>query len=138
MSIRAKQLLMLTALLYAPNVAAQDEASPPQEAKRVVAIDHKLRAGLYFSVDPDCTVTGLPVIRVIDPPKNGEVTIASDSGFPAYARENLRFDCNRKRLEGMAVFYEPQKGFSGLDSFVLDIIFPAGNAQKWHYSIEVR
>jgi len=103
---------MIAALLWATDAVAQEavESTPTQEAKRVVAIDHKLRASIFFAVEPDCTIVDLPVVRVIDAPTNGNVTISSDTGFPAFARDNLRFECNKKRLEGTALIYEPAKG----------------------------
>jgi hypothetical protein len=108
------------------------------QARRIATVDHKLLLDFLYSLDPDCSSKGFAVVRVIEEPKNGKLATEEGTGFPNFAKDNPRHECNTRRIDGVSIFYEPNSGFIGPDSIVLDVIFPSGNLSKRRYSIDVK
>jgi hypothetical protein len=108
------------------------------ERTRVVASDQKLRLDFLYSVNPDCTSMGFATVRIIEQPKHGRITVENGTGFTNFPQNNQRYECNKKRSDGVIVVYEPDSGFTGTDSVNIDAIFPSGTSGKRHYSIEVK
>jgi hypothetical protein len=108
------------------------------ERTRVVASDQKLRLDFLYSVNPDCTSMGFATVRITEQPKHGRITVENGTGFTSFPQNNQRYECNKKRSDGVVVVYEPDSGFTGTDSVNIDAIFPSGTSGKRHYSIEVK
>jgi hypothetical protein len=81
---------------------------------------------------------GLRLIRIIQQAEHGEITFENGTGFSNFAKENIRYECNKRRTEGVILSYEPSLGYTGLDSLTVDVIFASGNSGKRHYTIEVK
>lgn len=50
----------------------------------------------------------------------------------------MRYECNKRRLDGVVLHYEPNPGFTGTDSLTVDVVFPSGSSSKRHYAIAVK
>jgi len=81
---------------------------------------------------------GFANARIIEQPKHGRITAENGTGFTNFPQNNQRYECNKKRSDGVVVVYEPDSGFTGTDSVNIDAIFPTGTSSKRHYSIEVK
>jgi hypothetical protein len=133
-----------------PQAAAQTRPSsnprPPQsgavpqilERARAVASDKQLRLDFVYTLNPDCTSIGFATIRIIEQPKHGKITVENGTGFTSFAKDNLRYECNKSRSDGVVIVYEPESEFKGTDSVFIDAIFASGTSQKRHYTIEVK
>jgi transglutaminase-like putative cysteine protease len=108
------------------------------ELTRTVASDHSLRLDFLYALNPDCTSLGFATVRVLDQPKHGKITFENGTGFPTFPQDNLRYECNKRRSDGVVLTYEPDSGFTGMDSINIDVIFASGSSRKRHYSIEVK
>jgi hypothetical protein len=108
------------------------------EITRVAAVDQPLRVAFLYDVNPDCSVIGMPTVRVVEQPKSGKVTVENGTGFPGFPANNVRSKCNSNRVDGMVLSYIPNPGYAGTDSVLVDIIYPDGNASKRRYAIEVK
>jgi hypothetical protein len=108
------------------------------ERTRVVASDQKLRLDFLYSMNPDCTSMGFATVRIIEQPKHGRISVENGTGFTSFPQSNQRYECNKKRSDGVVVVYEPDSGFTGTDSVNIDAIYPLGTSNKRHYSIEVK
>ena len=60
------------------------------------------------------------------------------TGFSTFPQNNIRYECNKRRSDGVVVFYVPEAGFTGADSLTVDVILPDGGFNKRHYAIDVR
>jgi hypothetical protein len=118
----------------------QSGANPVQtvELTRAVAIDHKLPIDFIYAINPDCSSIGLASVRVIGQPDHGNIAVENGTGYSNFPPENQRYECNKRKSQGISVVYEPHPGFTGTDSITLDIIFPQGLEVKRHYSIDVK
>jgi hypothetical protein len=123
-----------------PNQSGGKPSNPAQtvELTRAVPIDHKLQIDFLYALNPDCSLIGLATVRVIGQPQNGNIAVENDTGFTNFPPNNQRYECNKRKSEGVSVVYEPHPGFVGTDSITLDIIYPRGLETKRHYSIEVK
>jgi hypothetical protein len=113
-------------------------AQHTRELTRVVASDQKLRLDFLYALNPDCTSMGFATVRIIEQPHHGRITVENGTGFTNFPQNNLRYECNKSRADGVIVIYEPDPGFTGTDSVTIDGIFPTGTSGKRHYSIEVK
>jgi hypothetical protein len=105
---------------------------------RTVASNQKLRLDFLVTLNPDCTSIGFATVRIIEEPKHGKLTVENGTGFSNYPQNNLQYECNKRRSDGVVVVYEPDSGFAGADSVSIDAIFPSGTSQKRRYSIDVK
>jgi hypothetical protein len=94
--------------------------------------------GHWYSVHPDCSSAGLPVIRITGSPAHGAVSLRSGSDFPNFPASNPRYRCNLRRVPSTQILYTPQPGFTGSDYLTTDIIFPDGASRQSNYSITVK
>jgi hypothetical protein len=131
----------------APPVSPTPSPSPPNsnsgppkilEQSRVVLADQRLRVAFLYDLNPDCSLIGIPTVRILEPPKSGQATVEKDSGFPSFSATNVRSICNGDRVDGAAISYMPNVGYTGTESITVEIIYPDGTDSKRHYSIEVK
>ena len=127
----------------APPPPAALLSNPPRspaidEVSRVAVADQPLRVAFLYDLNPDCSLIGVPTVRILEPPKSGQVTVEKGAGFPAFPAKNLRSKCNADRTDGAVMTYVPNSGYKGTDSVVADIIYPDGSAKKRRYAIDVR
>ena len=81
---------------------------------------------------------GFAAVRVIDEPKHGKTTIEEGTGFSTYPQNNPRFECNKRRTDGVNLSYAPEAGFTGSDSMTVQVVGPDGTTHKRHFTIEVK
>jgi hypothetical protein len=84
------------------------------------------RVGVYVNIKPDCTSGPLPVLRVAEPPHNGQIVVEL---------VNIRItnvgSCLGTEAPGFIASYESQPGFQGDDKVIIEIKFPdRGNAAR--------
>ena len=107
----------------APSTQAAQQA---HEFSRAVASGQKLRLDFLYSLNPDCTSMGFATVRIIEQPKHGRITAANGAGFSTFPHNNLRYECNKRRSDGVIVTYKPDPGFTGTDAVNIDAIFASG------------
>ncbi len=105
---------------------------------RVAIADKPLQVAFLYDINPDCSVIGVPTVRIVEQPKSGKVTVENGTGFPAFPASNSRSKCNQSRSDGAIISYVPDPGYTGADSITVDIIYPDGGAAKRRYAIEVK
>jgi Domain of Unknown Function with PDB structure (DUF3857)/Transglutaminase-like superfamily len=108
------------------------------EVARVVARDQRLRVATLYDLNPDCSVIGIPTVRIIESSKNGGIIVEKGSGFPSYPANNPRSRCNSNAVDGEVIFYMPEFGYVGADAVLVEIIYPDGTARTRRYAIEVK
>ena len=124
------RIAIIAAYLLMP-VAAQ--------AQYLTAISGKpLKLNFSNTTNPDCSSDREPEVRLTQAPAHGRVTIAKARDFPTFARQNLRYACNARRVAGTRTVYVSRRGYIGTDSVAIEIIFASGNTARRSYSINVR
>jgi hypothetical protein len=129
------QIMLASAFLAGCNQTAGTEAISGTRNTlpgRSQKLDH------FTTLNADCTTHGSTVVRVAEPPANGRIVISSGLDYPSYSRENQRYECNKRRVPGVAAVYVPNAGFSGNDRVVIETIFGGGTRRNTTYTVVVR
>src|SRR5262245_44836167 len=96
-----------------------------------VAAGQTTRVAVYTAWKPQvtpCTST-FGVVKVAVRPQHGKLSNhLIDTTAPA-SRLDGSVRCLGTPIKGLAVFYTPSRGFRGIDSFSLDVNWPAINKQ---------
>ena len=95
-------------------------------ADKAVASGKPLHLYHAYSTNPDCTSTGEVVMRVVQGPEHGRVSIQRTGVFPSFGPDNVRNVCNRRRVPGVQATYISQRGYLGSDFVVLQVLYPSG------------
>jgi hypothetical protein len=105
---------------------------------RAVAANQTLRLEFLYSINPDCSSIGFATVRVLEEPKHGKIRVVNEQGFTNFPSDNARHVCNTRKSEGVVVLYEPEPGYTGADSVIIDVIYASGNSAKRRYAIDVK
>jgi hypothetical protein len=124
----------------AGSAASTKPPSPAQitEVARTAVRDQRLRVATLYDLNPDCSVIGIPTVRILESSKNGGIIVEKGSGFPSYPANNSRFKCNSNAVDGEVIFYMPEPGYVGADAMLVEIIYPDGTARTRRYAIDVK
>ena len=95
-------------------------------ADKAVASGRPLQLYHAYATNPDCSSAGTVVLRVVQAPEHGRVSVHQTGVFPNFPPSNPRNACNRRRVPGVAATYVSQRGYLGSDFVVLQVLFPAG------------
>jgi hypothetical protein len=91
----------------------------------------------YYSATPDCGNMGYPEIKILSAPGHGSVAVENGEDYPAYIKDNVRYECNKKKVASTRVLYKSNPGFRGKDFFTIQVRFPTSRLQLLTYKIEV-
>lgn len=95
-----------------------------------------VRLGSAWQINDDCTLSGVPEVTVIDPPKNGKVTVQRKMISPDSRNEKLR-QCNKITMPGSVSYYRSSKGFKGVDRMTLRVLYIKGNIDYGNITVNV-
>ena len=135
--LRVLGAVALVAALTA-STAAQAQLYAASRLYRVVAPGQKVKLWSYAAIDPACRSVGRVAINLVAPPRGGEVGISFGPDYPAFLPFNPRSACNHRKVPSTLLFYHASPGFSGGDSFVIEMVSPDGIAQRVRYAVTVR
>jgi hypothetical protein len=132
------RIRLITALLFFSvwPVAAQEISTPP--INRIALSGERVRVGMAWDVNPDCSSTGHIKSRLLEQPKNGVAEMVSEMGFTNYAKDDPKYKCNEKQSDIQAYYYKSREDFKGKDRFVVEVFYPRGGYRKMMFSIDVR
>jgi hypothetical protein len=121
----------------APVQATGTQSSTSAVSKTVVA-GARYQLSFFTSLHADCTSIGYPVVRVLAAPAHGSLTTEEATDYPAYARDNQRYDCNLRKVPGTRLFYQSEPNFAGTDTAVVEVIYPSAEARTITFGLTVK
>lgn len=92
----------------------------------------------YYALTPDCKSQGYAEVAVVKSPRHGTVSTGNGEGFPNFAKDNVRYECNRKVVPVTELFYQSKANFLGTDSFTVEIRFATNVIKTMKYMVRVR
>jgi hypothetical protein len=125
-------MTILAALSCAPLFCA------PAQAQRYVPSGGTVKLTFFCNINPDCSASGTPTVRITKPPEHGRVSVSQTRDFCYFQPSNPRSICNTRRVSGIAVRYTAQRGYTGYDSIGAEVFFPGGSMRSGTYNISVR
>jgi hypothetical protein len=97
-----------------------------------------LRLGHFTNLNPDCSPIGEPDVRVTKAADHGAVTLRRGEGYSNFVPANPRNQCNFRPTSGVNANYTAERGYTGPDTVVLDVIFPTGEERQLAYNLTVK
>lgn len=132
-SIVAKRVVVSAALALAATAAA----AQPGPIKNYTSIDAvrgtPVRIGYYVSADrKNCKPVRPPTIRVVEPPKEGALTVKTGqittSQIPG---------CPRMTLSGQAVLYTARNGEADIDRLAYEVTSATGEVVTYQVTVNI-
>jgi hypothetical protein len=128
--------LVLTALSAAGLLGCQTTGD--RTVSPVAVAGTPLRLGHFADLNPDCSPIGEADVRVTKAADHGVVILRPGEGYTNFASANPRNQCNFRPTTGVNAIYTAERGYTGPDTVVLDIIFPTGEERQLAYNLNVK
>ena len=109
----------------------------PTILTRGVDSGERQRIDYFYSIEPDCSNSGYPEIRVLRNPGHGTVEVGNADAYPNFAKDNVRYECNRKKVPTSEVTYQSAAGFHGKDTLTIEVRYSGGNLRLVAYTVDV-
>ncbi|WP_201829962.1 hypothetical protein [Microvirga zambiensis] len=90
------------------------------------------RLGVYGNVQKDCTAGSLPTIRVVTPPKNGELNVRSGK-----LKAGRIARCPSLQPTAQGVFYKAHAGYKGTEEVSYEVKTASGKVELHNVRITV-
>jgi len=142
--LRILKILAVLALCLGDQIVLAQEAPPapalpkPTNITRFVPSGEGRTIGSVTALNPDCSLRGPIVGRVVEKPMHGEVGFETGDIFPTYVQTSPLFACNSKRTPGLMINYRSEQDFIGQDNMKVFLIFPDGSGVQWDYMLIVK
>ena len=117
-------------LMLVATVTGAQEATKQHSISGPAA--QEIRAGWFGKLNVDCSSGPIPEARVINPAANGTITLRK-----ARIRTNSVARCPNAELSALVVFYRSKPGYSGTDSFTLEVSGESGVSSLQKYDVKV-
>ena len=91
------------------------------------------RLGVYGNVQKDCTSGPLPTIRVVTPPKHGELNVRSGK-----LKAGRISHCPKLEATAQGVFYKPNPTYKGPDEVSYEVRSAIGKVENHTVRITVK
>ena len=122
------------ALAAVISTVAHTQPAPSSNYTSIVAAPGKpVQLGYYASAHKNCTPAPLPVIRVIEAPKSGMLTVR---------RGQLKTDqiagCPALKIPAQVVFYQARPGATGTDHLAYEVTTPTGEVGTYDVTVKIK
>ncbi|WP_414472160.1 4-aminobutyrate aminotransferase [Microvirga sp. M2] len=98
-----------------------------------VAAGQQHRLGVYGNVQKDCTSGPLPTIRVVTPPKHGELNVRSGK-----LKAGRISRCPKLEAVAQGVFYKAGQAYKGADEVGYEVRTASGKVERHIVRINVK
>lgn len=119
------------ALVLSGTAALSRTASTDRNADVVAGKSHRL--GVYGNVQKDCTSGPLPTIRVVTPPKHGELNVRSGK-----LKAGRISRCPKLEATAQGVFYKANPTYKGTDEVSYEVRSASGKVETQAVRITVK
>jgi hypothetical protein len=122
----------LACVLVLLGTAAFAQTNSAHRSAEAVA-GKSLRLGTYGNVQKDCTSGPLPTVRVLTPPKHGELNVRSGN-----LKAGRITRCPNLRATAQGVFYQASPKYSGTDEVSFEVKSASGKVETHTVRITVK
>jgi hypothetical protein len=91
------------------------------------------RLGVYGNVQNDCTYGPLPTVRVVSPPKHGELNVRSGK-----LKAGRISRCPKLEATAQGIFYKPNPAYKGADEVSYEVKSASGKLESHTVRITVK
>jgi hypothetical protein len=119
------------ALILAATAALSQSNNAYRSTDVVAGKPHRL--GVYGNVQKDCTSGPLPTVRVVTPPKHGELNVRSGK-----LKAGRISRCPKLEVTAQGVFYKPNPTYKGADEVSYEVKSASGKVESHTVRITVK
>lgn len=119
------------------NFSPQDQSGSYKTVERGAISGVPQHVGFYYSVNPDCSSSGLVQTQLKTPPTHGSVIFRNADGYSNFPASSAGHECNSKKSPGVEVIYTSIKEFVGTDQFTVQGLGPKGKYMETDYRVKV-
>jgi hypothetical protein len=122
------RFLLISGLIFCYSLTATSYAEPKEREKtyhRHTTVDREVRVATYAQHHEDCSSKEAPSVTFPTRPAHGTLSVRPGKIEAGPSRLGAG-DCTGRSLDGTAVYYLPEKGFTGTDTFKLNAWFSNG------------
>jgi len=119
------------ALILAATAALSQSNNAYRSTDVVAGKPHRL--GVYGNVQKDCTSGPLPTVRVVTPPKHGELNVRSGK-----LKAGRISRCPELEATAQGVFYKPNPTYRGADEVSYEVKSASGKVESHTVRITVK
>ena len=119
------------ALILAATAALSQSNNAYRSTDVVAGKPHRL--GVYGNVQKDCTSGPLPTVRVVTPPKHGELNVRSGK-----LKAGRISRCPKLEATAQGVFYKPNPTYRGADEVSYEVKSASGKVESHTVRITVK
>jgi hypothetical protein len=98
-----------------------------------VVAGKRQRLGVYGNVQKDCTSGPLPTVRVVTPPKHGELNVRSGK-----LKAGRISRCPKLEATAQGIFYKPNPAYKGADEVSYEVKSASGKLESHTVRITVK
>ncbi|MFC1458659.1 4-aminobutyrate aminotransferase [Microvirga arabica] len=124
--------LALACSLALPGAAALAQTNSAHRSTDVVA-GKSHRLGVYGNVQKDCTSGPLPTVRVVNPPKHGELNVRSGK-----LKAGRITRCPKLEATAQGIFYKANPTYKKTDEVAYEVRSTSGKVESHTVRITVR
>jgi hypothetical protein len=95
------------------------------------------RVGHAWHINPDCSVTRRPTVRVVEPPAHGKLALIEEQEVLEEAKGRFA-KCNSLKLPMIGYYYQSTSAYIGADRFVVRVSFGNGSVKDSIINIQVQ
>ena len=129
--------LMVTACFCGPDERASAMDDPPFAASKTVISDRPTKMDFRHQLNPDCTSQGRIDVRIITPPKYGQLSVRNGRDYPFFTSENRRIICNPRVAPSTQVWYRSYREYYGKDYYSIRYIFGNGDTTTENITVNI-
>lgn len=127
----AAAMAALACFVALPSIAAWAQTNSGYRSVDVDAGKSR-RLGVYGNVTKDCTSGPLPTIRVVTPPKHGELNVRSGT-----LKAGRITRCPKLEAKAQGVFYKANPQYTGTDEVSYEVRSASGKIESHTVKIDV-
>jgi hypothetical protein len=131
MKLPAAAITALACVVLLPGVAAWAQTNSAYRSVDAAA-GKPHRLGAYGNVTKDCTSGPLPTIRVVTPPKHGELNVRSGT-----LKAGRITRCPKLEAKAQGVFYRASPQYTGTDEVSYEVRSASGKVESHTVRINV-
>jgi hypothetical protein len=131
--VRPKRLApaLACALILSATAAGGQSNTAYRSTDVVAGKSHRL--GVYGNVQKDCTSGLLPTVRVVTPPKHGELNVRSGK-----LKAGRITRCPKLEATAQGIFYKPSPTYKGADEVSYEVKSASGKVESHTVRITVK
>ena len=119
------------ALILSATAALSQSNNAYRSTDVVAGKPHRL--GVYGNVQKDCTAGPLPTVRVVTPPKHGELNVRSGK-----LKAGRISRCPKLEATAHGIFYKPNSTYKGADEVSYEVKSASGKVENHTVRIMVK